>query len=222
MRRSHGYAPRGQRAVSIEPFQAEIRQTVLAGLSTRGILAPLILNGAMDGPSFVAWLDQELLPEMRPGDILVLDNLPIHHGKAVAPCLERAGVHLEYVPPYSPDLSPIEPMWSKVKAFMRKIGAGTEKTLRKPSARRSMPSQKTILSSGLTIVATLASHSFPSSGKCFNTLDLFVNHLPALGDFSIANPTPNYATVTFSVPFRLPGHTLDVELRRFSGQSRTL
>lgn len=131
MRRSHGYAPRGQRAVSIEPFQAEIRQTVLAGLSMRGILAPLILDGAMDGPSFVAWLEQEMLPQMRPGDILVLDNLPVHHVKSVAPCVERAGVKLEYLPPYSPDLSPIEPMWSKVKAFLRKIGAGTREDIEK-------------------------------------------------------------------------------------------
>lgn len=117
--------------MSIEPFQREIRQTILAGVSTRGILAPLILDGAINGPSFVAWLEQELLPEMRPGDILVLDNLPVHHVLAVGPCVEKAGVKLAYLPPYSPDLSPIEPMWSKVKAFLRKIGAGTRDEMEK-------------------------------------------------------------------------------------------
>ena len=125
MSRTHGYGPKGQRVESIEPLQPPIRQTILAGVSLRGILAPFILEGAMDGAIFVSWLKQELLPVMLPGEILVLDNLAVHKVLAVAECVEKAGMLLLYLPPYSPDLSPIEPMWSKIKAFMRKVGAKT-------------------------------------------------------------------------------------------------
>lgn len=125
MSRTHGYAPKGQRVESIEPFRHEKKQTILAGVSSRGILAPLILDGAMNGAIFVSWLKQELLPAMKRREILVLDNLAVHRVQGVAECVKKAGMVLLYLPPYSPDLSPIEPMWSKIKAFLRKLGAKT-------------------------------------------------------------------------------------------------
>lgn len=131
MTRTHAYGPKGKRVVSPAPAHPDIRQTVLAGMSTRGILAPLILDGAMNGAVFVAWLEQELFPLMKRGDVLVLDNLGSHHVEAVALCAKRKGIKLMYLPPYSPDFSPIEPMWSKVKAFMRKMGAKTLEEIEK-------------------------------------------------------------------------------------------
>lgn len=129
MTRTHGYAPKGQRLESAEPLQPPVKQTVIAGLSTRGILAPLIVDGAMNGTLFVAWLEQELFPLMRRGDILVLDNLRVHKIDAVEAAAAKAHIQLLYLPPYSPDLSAIEPLWSKVKAFLRKIGATTKEEL---------------------------------------------------------------------------------------------
>lgn len=123
MTRTHGYGPKGERVVSPAPSHPEIRQTVLAGISIRGILAPLTIDGAMNGSIFVAWLEQELFPLIKRGDVLVLDNLGAHHVEEVAPCAQKFGLKPMYLPPYSPDLSPIEMMWSKVKTFMRKIGA---------------------------------------------------------------------------------------------------
>lgn len=131
MSRTHGYAPKGQRVESAEPFEPPVRRTVLAGLSRDGILAPLIVDGAINGSLFVAWLEQELFPQLKPGSLLILDNLQVHKVEEVAACAEKAGIELLYLPPYSPDLSAIEPMWSKVKAFLRKIGAKTKEELEK-------------------------------------------------------------------------------------------
>lgn len=131
MSRTHGYAPRGERVESAEPVQPPVKQTVLAGLSIQGILAPLIVDGAMNGDLFVAWLEQELFPHMKPGDILVLDNLRVHKVEEVEKTASKAHIELLYLPPYSPDLSSIEPMWSKVKAILRKIGATTKEELEK-------------------------------------------------------------------------------------------
>lgn len=131
MSRTHGYAPKGQRVESVEPLQPPVKQTVIAGLSTRGILAPLIVEGAMNGALFVAWLEQELFPQMKSGDLLILDNLRVHKVEEVAAAAAKAQIELIYLPPYSPDLSAIEPMWSKVKAILRKIGATTKEELEK-------------------------------------------------------------------------------------------
>lgn len=131
MSRTHGYAPKGQRLECAEPLQPPVKQTVIAGLSTQGILAPLIVDGAMNGTLFVAWLEQELFPLMKRRDTLILDNLRVHKVEEVQVAAAKAHIHLLYLPPYSPDLSAIEPLWSKVKAFLRKIGATTKEDLEK-------------------------------------------------------------------------------------------
>jgi len=87
--------------------------------------APMVLDGAMDGPAFLAWVEQMLAPTLAPGDIVVMDNLPAHKPDAVRVAIEATGAALRYLPPYSPDLNPIEMAFSKLKAFLKKAAART-------------------------------------------------------------------------------------------------
>lgn len=87
--------------------------------------APMVLDGAMNGPAFLAWIDQELAPTLSPGDIVVIDNLPAHKPAAVRAAIESRGAELRYLPPYSPDLNPIEMAYSKLKALLKKASART-------------------------------------------------------------------------------------------------
>ncbi len=87
--------------------------------------APLVLDGPMDGESFLAYVEQMLTPTLRPADIVMMDNLPAHRVKGVREAIERAGAKLLYLPPYSPDFNPIEQVFSKLKALLRKAAART-------------------------------------------------------------------------------------------------
>ena len=87
--------------------------------------APMVLDGPMDGPAFLAWIEQMLAPTLEPGDIVVLDNLPAHKPDAVRTAIEATGATLRYLPPYSPDLNPIEMAFSKFKALLKKAAART-------------------------------------------------------------------------------------------------
>jgi transposase len=87
--------------------------------------APMLLDGAMDGAAFLAYLEQVLVPTLRPGDIVVMDNLPAHKPAAVRIAVARAGAELRYLPPYSPDLNPIEMAFAKLKALLNKAAART-------------------------------------------------------------------------------------------------
>ena len=87
--------------------------------------APLVLDGPMDGPAFLTWIEQMLAPTLAPGDIVVMDNLPAHKPDAVRAAIEATGATLRYLPPYSPDLNPIEMPYSKFKALLRKVAART-------------------------------------------------------------------------------------------------
>ena len=87
--------------------------------------APLVLDGPMDGPAFLAWIEQMLAPTLEPGDIVVMDNLPAHKPDAVRTAIEATGATLRYLPPYSPDLNPIEMAFSKFKALLKKAAART-------------------------------------------------------------------------------------------------
>ena len=91
--------------------------------------APMVLDGAMHGRAFLAYVEQVLLPTLRPGDIVVMDNLPAHKPTAVRQAIERAGAELRFLPAYSPDLNPIEMMWSKVKALLRAAEARNQPDL---------------------------------------------------------------------------------------------
>ena len=119
MARRYGRAPRGQRALDAVPHGHWKTTTVVAALRADGITAPLVLDGAINGESFLAYVRQFLAPALRPGDVLVMDNLPSHKVAGVREAIEAAGATLRYLPPYSPDLNPIEPAWSKLKGELR-------------------------------------------------------------------------------------------------------
>ena len=125
MARSCARAPRGERAIGHVPKNWGDSVTLCAGIALRGVIAPLYLHGSMNGDAFEAYVEQFLVPELRPGDIAVLDNLSVHKRASVRQLIERAGAQLLFLPPYSPDYSPIEPAWSKVKALLRRAAART-------------------------------------------------------------------------------------------------
>lgn len=114
-----GWAPRGQRLYAKAPFGHWKTMTFLAGLRCRGIVAPWVLDGPINGQAFQTYLERCLLPALEPGDIVILDNLGSHKGKAGRRLCKEAGVHLLFLPPYSPDLNPIEQLFAKLKHFLR-------------------------------------------------------------------------------------------------------
>lgn len=97
----------------------------LYGLRAGGLTAPFILDGPMDGVAFLTYVRQVLVPALKPGDIVIMDNLPAHKVTGVREAIEEAGACLAYLPPYSPDLNPIEKAFAKVKAILRKAAART-------------------------------------------------------------------------------------------------
>ena len=120
MTRTHGRALRGQRLVAAVPHRRWATMTCLAALRCDGIAAPCVFDGPINGASFLAWVKQFLVPTLRPGDIIVLDNLGSHKGVAMRRAIRQAGAHLLFLPPYSPDLNPIEMMFAKLKTLLRK------------------------------------------------------------------------------------------------------
>jgi transposase len=120
MTRTHGRAPRGERLVAAVPHGHWKTMTFVAGLRRSGIIAPCVFDGPINGALFLAWVQQFLVPTLRPGDIVVLDNLGSHKAPAVRRAIRAAGAHLLFLPPYSPDLNPIEQVFAKLKALLRK------------------------------------------------------------------------------------------------------
>ena len=98
---------------------------MLAGIRLSGPVAPLVLDGAVNGEIYAAWVEQFLIPELRPGDVVVADNLSSHKNAKARERIEAVGCRVLFLPPYSPDLNPIEEMWSKVKAYLREAEART-------------------------------------------------------------------------------------------------
>lgn len=94
--------------------------TFLAGLRLTGMIAPLTLDGPINGETFLEWVNQELVPELKPDDIVIMDNLSSHKVAGVREAIEAAGARVEYLPPYSPDFNPIENAFSKLKTLLRK------------------------------------------------------------------------------------------------------
>lgn len=99
--------------------------TFIGALRADGLTAPAVIDGAVNGESFLAYVEQVLVPTLRPGDIVVLDNLSSHKVGGVRAAVEAAGATLRYLPPYSPDLNPIEQLFAKLKAILRKVAART-------------------------------------------------------------------------------------------------
>lgn len=118
--RLYGRAPSSQRAVEHIPLNTPQTTTVLSSIRLDGEKAFTTYQGGTTGERFVQYLKETLLPALRPGDIVVMDNMRSHHVKAVREILEAKGRKVLYLPPYSPDLNPIEKMWSKMKALLRK------------------------------------------------------------------------------------------------------
>lgn len=129
MVRSHGRCPKGQRLVDAAPAGHYRTSTLLSAMRLDGVVAPLLLDGAVNAEAFAGYVEQCLAPALRPGDILIMDNLPAHKSTRVSQAIEGAGCTLVYLPPYSPDLSPIENMWSKVKTSVRNIAARSYEAL---------------------------------------------------------------------------------------------
>ena len=103
--------------------------TTIAALGLGGVRAPLVLPGAIDAAAFESYVEDVLAPELRPGDVVVWDNLPSHQGYAAATAVRRAGARLLPLSPYSPDYTPIEPLWSKVKTYLRRVAARSKESI---------------------------------------------------------------------------------------------
>ena len=129
MARRYGRCPKGQRLRASIPYGHWKTTTFLAGLCHDRLIAPLVLDGPIDGDSFRAYVEQFLAPALRPGQIVVMDNLSSHKVAGVRDAIEAVGARVLYLPPYSPDLNPIEQLFAKLKAMLRKAAARTVDTL---------------------------------------------------------------------------------------------
>lgn len=125
MVRRYGRCPIGQRLVAKAPHGHWRTTTFVAALRLEGLGAPMTLDGPMNGETFRAWTEQFLAPVLRPGDIVIMDNLPSHKVTGIREGIEAKGAMLLYLPPYSPDLNPIEQAFAKFKAALRKAAART-------------------------------------------------------------------------------------------------
>ena len=126
MARLYGRAPCGQRLIGKAPQAHGQMTTLVAGVRADGVVAPFALTGAMDALTFESYVEQVLVPCLRPGDIVVLDRLSAHRGGAVGRAARRAGAGVWCLPPYSPAYNPIEKIWAKVKGALRRAEARWE------------------------------------------------------------------------------------------------
>ena len=125
MGRTHGRCPKGERLRMALPHGHWKTTTLVVALSAKGIVAPMVVDRAINRAWFEAYVEQILAPILIPGDIVVMDNLPSHKGKRVAKLIEAAGAELRFLPPYSPDFSPVENAISQIKAHLRKAAERT-------------------------------------------------------------------------------------------------
>lgn len=117
--RRYGRSPRGVRLRDYTPCGHWQTHTVVAGLCVDGLRAPAVFDGPIDNPTFLAYVEQVLVPALRVGDVVILDNLATHKQPEVQVAIERAGARLRFLPPYSPDFNPIEMAFAKLKALLR-------------------------------------------------------------------------------------------------------
>jgi transposase len=127
--RLYGWAPHDQRATGSAPRNHGKNTTLVAALTAEGLQAPWTIEGAVGTTAFERYVEQELGPTLRPGQIVVLDNLSVHKAERIREAIERRGCVVLFLPPYSPDLTPIEQAFSKVKAILRGLGARTQEAL---------------------------------------------------------------------------------------------
>ncbi len=129
MARLRGRAPRGERLRAGIPHGHWRTTTFVAGLRLSGMDAPMVIDGPINGESFLAYVRQVLIPTLRPGDVVVMDNLGSHKGAAVREAIEAAGANLRFLPPYGSDFNPIENAFAKLKALLREVAARTRDAL---------------------------------------------------------------------------------------------
>ena len=129
MTRRHAWADVGARALGRAPGGHWKTTTFLAGLTAKGLIAPFVLDGPMDRACFTEYVRQVLAPELREGDVVILDNLPGHKGEEAAELVAACGATLMFLPPYSPDLNPIEMLFAKLKTLLRKAERRTRDAL---------------------------------------------------------------------------------------------
>ena len=129
MTRLRGRAPRGQRLVHKVPHGHWKTSTLISALGFTGIRCSAVLDGAVNRDAFDAFVEQILAPELKPGDIVVLDNLSSHKGARARELIESAGAELVFLPPYSPDLNPIEMIFAKIKQLLRSLACRTRDAL---------------------------------------------------------------------------------------------
>jgi transposase len=125
MTRSHGRCRKGERLRMGFPHGRRKTTTLVAGLRTSGMVAPMVLDGPINGDWFEAYVRQILVPELRRGDIVIMDNLSSHKRTSVRELIEEVGATLVFLPPYSPDFNPIEKAFARLKAMLRKAGERT-------------------------------------------------------------------------------------------------
>lgn len=125
MARLRGRCPKGKRLVDSAPAGRYETLTLMSAVRLEGVVAPMLLDGPVNAETFAGYVQDCLVPALEPDDMLIMDNLPAHKSVRITQAVEDAGCKLVYLPPYSPDLNPIENMWSKVKASLRETAART-------------------------------------------------------------------------------------------------
>lgn len=129
MTRLRGRAPRGRRLIDKTPHGHWKTTSLIAALGMAGVRCSTVVDGAVNRDVFEAFVEQVLAPELRPGDVVVMDNLSSHKGEKIRRLIDERGASLEFLPPYSPDLNPIEMVFSKVKQLLRSLGCRTRDAL---------------------------------------------------------------------------------------------
>lgn len=127
--RRYGRAPTNERVYGSVPRNYDTNTTLVASLSLEGIEAPMLLDGAMDGLAFAQYVEHFLVPTLRPGEVVILDNLAVHKRPPIRAAIRAAGCRVLFLPSYSPDFNPIEQAFAKIKAYLRRVGARTQEAL---------------------------------------------------------------------------------------------
>jgi transposase len=117
----YGWSPRGERLHALKPGNRTQRISIIAALNQNNLHSPFVFEGYTDKDLFIVYLEQVLIPNLKPGEIVIIDNARFHKGDQIESMIEAAGCTLIYLPPYSPDLNPIEHFWHSIKNTMRKV-----------------------------------------------------------------------------------------------------
>ena len=131
MTRVYGRAPQGQRLVLPCPYARGSKYSIISAISISEVIAALYTSGSVDSNVFLHFLEYSLGPNLKSNQTVILDNVSFHKVKGVKELIKSSGAQILYLPPYSPDLSPIENMWSKIKSYLRKLEARCNETFRK-------------------------------------------------------------------------------------------